>query len=302
MSKILFILIFIFSGSLLATTLPDVIVDSEWLNNNKEKVIILSVYKKAASYETGHIPDAHFIPWSKLREDKQLETVTLIKMVVPAEKFTQLMREAGVNQDSAIVISYKGENSRQFTFATRLYWTLKYYGHENIAILNGGDESWKQAGFALTTEIPETTTGNFTAMAHPEFLADISDVKQAIKTQSTQLIDTRTLPYHLGTVKKSYVYALGHIPASKVIPHPLMMEYQAQGHLLDRNTLKAMVIALGADLDKPVITYCNSAHLATGLWFVLHEMLGVSEVALYDGSMHEWTKDANNPVVTMKME
>jgi thiosulfate/3-mercaptopyruvate sulfurtransferase len=117
-----------------------------------------------------------------------------------------------------------------------------------------------------------------------------------------QLVDARPLDYYLGLKQKSYVYNRGHIPGAKVFPHPLMMNPKNPGELLDRGTLRQLLNAFGIDPEKKNATYCNSGHLASGAWFVLHEVLQQPEVALYDGSMHAWTKHPGHTTTIMQME
>jgi thiosulfate/3-mercaptopyruvate sulfurtransferase len=238
-----------------------------------------------------------------MRDKRTEEGAEHIKMLIDSDAFNTLMRQAGVNNGDAIVIASLGENSDDVTFATRLYWMLKYYQHDNMALLNGGVSHWVKDGKTVANAPAEAKPGNFTASGeNTALLSTTAQVKTAVENDSAQLIDARTLDFYLGAAMKSYVFGKGHIPASKHFPHTALVHWKAPAVFIETKLLGASLEAMGVDLDKPVIAYCNSAHLASGTWFLVSELLGKANASLYDGSMHAWTKDKSLPLVTMKME
>jgi thiosulfate/3-mercaptopyruvate sulfurtransferase len=165
--RLMIFLVLLVSAGVQAGVLPDVLVTPTWLQQHLEQVTVLGVYKNLKAEQAG-IYSAKAIDFSKLRGKSQEDDRTLDKMRVDAATFSALMQSVGVNQDSIVVISYAGQDSDQFTMATRLYWTLKYYGLENIAIVNGGDQSWQQAGFpvaAMATSAAQP--GKFSSTNNP---------------------------------------------------------------------------------------------------------------------------------------
>ena len=144
-------------------------------------------------------------------------------MIPPTFAFEKLMQEAGVNNNSAIVIVSKGAGNGDMTMATRVYWQLKYFGHDNMAILNGGMGQWLVDGRKISSSKEKVSKGNWKATAErKEILATSEDVVAAVKAKG-QLMDTRALSLYLGTWrKKSYVYANGHIPGAKNFPNELL--------------------------------------------------------------------------------
>jgi len=175
--------------------------------------------------------------------------VDLIKLVPTKEEMEKLMRTHGVNDGDAVVIAMKGAGSKDVTFGTRLYWQMKYWGHDNVAILDGGTAAWAAAGHPLSRDKSKPRKGNWVAKGpDTSILATTADVEKAVKN-GTQLIDGRTEDFYLGSTYNK-----------------------------------------GIDPEAPSITYCDSGHLSSGHWFVLHELLGNKQARLYDGSMHEWTK------------
>lgn len=317
-------------GAEAATQVPGPLVDAEWLDQNREKVVILDVRKDTKSFSerpkrikaspialnscgakkdkggdvAGHIPGATLVPWGPLRAERTVDGVKVIKLVPEKAAFEKLMREAGVDNDDAVVIVTKGESSKDLTFGTRLYWTLKYFGHDNLALLDGGMKRWLIEGRRATADAGKPKTGNFTAKAERrELLALDADVEKAVEAKGEQLLDGRDPDYYLGLKQKDYVYAKGHITGAKNVPHPRLFDEGKNGLTFrDAQSLKVVMNAAGADPSQPTITYCDSGHLSTGHWFVLHELLGNKQARLYDGSMHQWTKNKSHAVTAMQAE
>lgn len=310
------------SNVALAASLPSALVETDWLAKNASKVTILDVRKDVKSFTAkpvftmdkktkkkklvkigGHIPGASLVNYGKLRDKTKIGGKTVTRMIVGKDVFSKLMQDAGVNKDSVIVIVSKGENDGDVTEATRLYWQLKYYGHDNIAILNGGMGQWLKDRRKISIKASKVKKGNWVATAErKEILATSEDVAAAVKSKDTQLMDTRSLSLYLGTWrKKSYVFADGHIPGAKVFPTELLTQPKAPARFIATKELKTMAEQMGLDTSAKTITYCNSGHLATGMWFVMSELMGNKNTKMYDGSMHQWTLE-KRPTVKMKME
>lgn len=287
-----------------AASVPGPLVDVAWLKANKGKVVILDVRKKPANFEKqGHIPGAVVVPWKQVRGKKTVGGVALIKMLPSAASFARLMKASGVNKDSAVVITTNGLSSPDVFLGTRLYWQLKYYGHDNVAMLDGGNAAWAAAKLPLSKDRSAAKPGNWAPTAErKELLASTSDVAAMVKGGSKSLVDARTLDYHLGLEqKKKYVYNNGHIPGSHIMPHDLLVAHKGPKTFRAAEKLKATLKAMGVDLSAANVAYCNSGHLGSGLWFAMHELAGNKKAKLYDGSMHAWTKDKSRPVTKMKL-
>lgn len=323
MKKILFaIMFFVAAGSVHAAKVPGPLVDTAWLSKNLNKVVILDIRKNTRSFTAkpvikvdkktkkmtilrvgGHIPGAVLVNYSKIRSKKTVGGVKLVKMLPGKKAMENLIQAHGVNQDSAIVIVSEGQNNGDMTGATRLYWQLKYYGHDNMAVLNGGVAQWLMDKHKVSIKKSAPGKGNWKATAErKEILATSEDVAKAVKDKSIQLVDNRPISQYLGAMyKKSYVYAPGHIPTAKSFPNELLTKVAAPAKFNSTKQLTSLSKALGIDPKKPAIAYCNSGHLATGGWFYMSEIMGNKNVKMYDGSMHQWTKE-KRPTVTMRMD
>ncbi len=303
-----------------AFDLPGPLVETDWLAKNQGNVVILDIRKDVKSFTkkpvfkrdkktkklklkkvAAHIPGSILVNYKNLRSNKKIDGRTVKKMIVGKAAFEKVMQDAGVNKDSAVVIVSKGEDNSHLTMATRLYWQMKYYGHDNMAILNGGMAQWLIDKRKISSKASKAKKGNWKSTAERnEILATSKDVEAAVKAK-TQLVDTRPISLYLGTWrKKSYVYDSGHIPGAKPYPNELLSS-KMPAKFLKVSDSKLLFQQMGIAPEKQAITYCNSGHLATGSWFVLSELMGNKNVKMYDGSMHQWTLEKHD-VTKMKME
>ena len=238
----------------------------------------------------GHIANARLWDWKTVRTKRTVDGIELDGMAPTRSDFERLMRDLGINNNSAVVLVANADDTPSLTFATRAYWTLKYFGHDQVAILNGGTAKWAAEKRPLVFDASAPAKGNFSVKAERrELLATTADVDAAVRDRRVQVIDGRTPEFFAGQTKKDYVYAKGHIPGAKNMPHPQLVD--AQAHTFKSlDALRQLAAQIDVDPAKPIITYCDSGHLSSGQWFVFHELLGNKDVKLYDGSMHEWTK------------
>ncbi len=284
--------------------LPGPLVTVDWLDKHRGEVVLLDVRKDSSRYtQEGHIPGAILVDWAQVRADLTEEGVVYEKMLLDEARFEQLMQAHGVDKDSAVVIAHGGKDAKQFSFGARLYWQLKYYGHDEVALLDGGTAQWKASGRELTRTSSAPKSGNFQVRAkRDEILATTEEVEAAFADGSAQLLDSRPLAFHLGLEKRKYVGAPGHIPGSKNVPFSLLTPMKGPGVVRPGKDLRMSTKALGIDPGKPIIAYCNSGHVSAGTWFALYELLGNKDVQLYDGSLHAWTKDAKRPMAAMQVD
>lgn len=297
-------------------SLPGPLVSAKWLQDKLDKVVILDVRKDVKSFTArpiytldknsgtkklvnvaAHIPGAVLVNYDQIRSKRLINGNPVDKMVPEADEFATLMQKSGVSRDSTIIIVSKGMSNLDMTMATRLYWQLKYFGHDNMAILDGGMAAWLEGGYDATTQVAEVKEGDWRVVTQRrELLAESEDVEAAIKSGKVQLLDNRPLGQYLGLHKQPYVYAYGHIPGAISYPNELMTTAPAPSQFFTKDKVLLIMKQMGVDPNKPTITYCNSGHLASGGWFILHELLGNQDVRLYDGSMHEWTLEKRSTV------
>lgn len=293
--------------SAFAIDAPSPLVDASWLNAHKDEVTILQVsgpldaFTKAPITETvdgktvvktvsGHVPGANFVDFGKVRVTRMVEGKKVKKLIPLKGDFEKLAQSWGVNKDSTIVFVPAGLSTGDVDEATRLYWQFKYYGHKNMAILNGGMAAWLASGYPAATNAPSTRKGNWKASGEDKsILATYSDVKSALKENNVQLADARPQNQYMGVFTKKGELS-GHLAGAKDISPDLLTKADgASADFLPAASYKSIMQAKGLNTDAATIAYCNTGHLASGLWFVSHEIVGNKQTKLYDGSLVEYS-------------
>jgi thiosulfate/3-mercaptopyruvate sulfurtransferase len=292
-----------------AGVLPGPLVDTQWLAANADKVQIVEVRGNAKSFTTqpeistdakgkktieeigGHIPGSVLVDAKKMRTDRKYGDLTVKYMIPEAADFEKYVRSSGVVSGKPIVLVPVGAEVADINDALRMYWQFKVYGEDDMAVLDGGYTAWLLEGRAVSKDAP-AGNGSWSVKADrsARYFASSEDVARAVQTRSATLVDSRDGPLYHGLVKRDYVYAPGHIEGAKLYPTELMFKNSA-GMLkfMAPATYKGLLSAQGIDDKAAAIAYCNSGHLASGPWFLMSEVLGNSQVRLYDGSLHQWT-------------
>ncbi len=309
------------SSSAQAVQVPGPLVETNWLAENISQVVILDVRGDLQSFTFepkffkdkktgkqhlvrvgGHIANASLVNFKEVRADRKVGKNVVKNMLPEKDVFEKLIQKAGVNEDSTIIIVSKGSGGGDILLATRLYWQLKYYGHDNLAILNGGLAQWLIENREVSVKPVKPSPGNWVASAQrDELLATSEEVATESQTKSAQLVDIRPIGQYLGTYKSSSVSALGHIPGARNFPTELIFTSGVPTKLVSKQQAQQLATALEIKSDGNQIAYCNTGNMASGGWFFFSEVLGYKNTQLYDGSMHQWTLE-KRPTVTMVME
>jgi thiosulfate/3-mercaptopyruvate sulfurtransferase len=237
------------------------------------------------AYRNGHLPGAAFID---LDRDLAGPPGALGRHPLPpAEAFTAAMRRAGVHGDRPVV-AYDAADS---TAAARLWWTLRYFGHERVQVLDGGYRAWVASGGAVTTAEPDVRPGDFTA--RPGRLPVLDAAGAAALATDGVLLDARAAERYRGEVEPIDPVA-GHIPGA--LSAPTLGNVGEDGRFLPPERLRERFAGLGATGAAEVGAYCGSGVTAA------HEVLALTiagvPAALYVGSWSNWVADPANPVAT----
>jgi thiosulfate/3-mercaptopyruvate sulfurtransferase len=254
--------------------------------------------KATASYADGHVPGSVSAGFATAGWRIEIDGVP--GMTPPKAALERLIGGLGIANDSDVVIvSSGGSDVNDLAAAARVYWTLKYAGHDAVSILDGGWRVWTaDPAYPVATGPSHPTPVTFTATLRPELLAETSEVAAIVDGRNAGvLIDARPESQYVGTVKSPADRVPGHLPGAVSAPEATFFD-SAQGKLKPPAELAALVPASTRAGDAPVISYCNTGHMASTDWFMLHEVLGQQNVKLYDGSMSAWTKDPSRPVAT----
>ena len=243
-----------------------------------------------AAYGEEHLPGAVF---ADLNTDLSAPaTATSGRHPLPApEVFAARLRAWGVNADSRVV-AYDDNSG---AYAARLWWMLRWLGHDDVAVLDGGMRRWLQLGLPLTEDVPAPTPGDFIARPRLGMVVSAPAVLTAALDPSARVLDARAPERYRGEVEPIDKVA-GHIPGAR--NHPFGMSLDSQGRFLPPQALRdAFAASLDGAAPESVIVYCGSGVTACHVLLSL-EHAGLTGARLYPGSWSEWSGDPSRPVAT----
>jgi thiosulfate/3-mercaptopyruvate sulfurtransferase len=267
------------------------LVSADWVaeNINNPHVAIVEVDEDTTLYAQGHIQNAITFNW---REDLQ---DGLRRDIISKEGFEALLSKNGIANDTTVVL-YGGNNN---WFAAYAYWYFKLYGHQDVRLLDGGRKRWELDARPFVTDLPARTATRYVAKDQDLSLRAFRDeviaaigVKNIVDVRSPaefsgELAAPAHLPQEGGQVK-------GHVPTAKNIPWSKAAN--EDGTFKSQDELKEIYTSAGVDLGKQTIAYCRIGERSAFSWFVLHELLEVSDVKNYDGSWTEYGSLVGVPV------
>ncbi|HXE46625.1 MAG TPA: sulfurtransferase [Conexibacter sp.] len=270
----------------------DVLVEPEWLAQHldDEGIRIVEVDENPALYAEAHIPGAIGFDWQKDLQDQ------VKRDFLGPEDFGRLFGDHGISNDHLIVL-YGDRNN---WFAAYTYWYLKYYGHDNVKLLNGPRERWIAEGHPTTTDVPSHATATFAAQPGDDQIRAKRDEVQAALGDGRKLVDVRSPAEFAGEIISPAGYEQegaqrgGHIPGAASIPWAQAV--REDGTFKSADDLRALYGGKGVLSGDPIIAYCRIGERSAHTWFVLHELLGQADVRNYDGSWTEWGNLVNVPI------
>ncbi|KRE13936.1 hypothetical protein ASE63_18235 [Bosea sp. Root381] len=246
-----------------------------------------------AAFETGHVPGAVH---SDYAVDGWRANVGNAPGLLPSlSHLAALVGRLGIKPHDDVVIVPAGVNASDLAAAARVYWTLKTIGHGQQAILDGGYKAWADSARPVETGPSSPTPAAPYPVVMQQNLRSTSDATLvASRSKLATLVDARSASYFEGREKAPEATRAGRIPGA--VSRDYAGAFDAgTGRLRPHGEL---VTLYGGVPKGPVISYCNTGHTAALNWFVLSEVLGRDETALYDGSMTDWTQDPDRPVAT----
>ena len=274
------------------------LVSTTWLEENltRDDIIIIDTRSKMSKsgkhdYLKGHIPGAI---WSEYPGFWRTERDGIVGVLPSIEKLEASLSALGVSEDKTLVIVPAGTSSSEFGAAARIFWTMKYLGHDAVAILDGGHAAWVAESRPLETGDVQPEGNLFVANVRDDLLVSTSQVAEAMGTPAL-LLDGRPEAQFSGKNKHSKATRFGHIPGAVNFDQAKFYD-KATNRLKTKDDLASLLPKPVADGDTPIISYCNTGHWAATNWFVLTQVLGKQNVSLYDDSMVGWTRDAALPI------
>ncbi len=264
---------------------PEALVDTQWVADhlNDSKVKIVEVDVDTSAYDTGHIKGAIGLDW---RKDLQARP---IRDLLPKDEFEALLSSKGIGNDDTVLVY--GDNNNWF--AAWFLWNLKYYGHKDVRLINGGRKKWQDEGRELVTEAPSIKTSTYKASQPDRSIRALRDeVRAELGKAGAVLVDVRSPKEFSGellapeNLPQEGAQRGGHIPGAKNIPWAQAV--REDGTFKPVDELRELYATKGVTPDKEVIAYCRIGERSSHTWFVLQYLLGYPNVRNYDGSWTEW--------------
>jgi thiosulfate/3-mercaptopyruvate sulfurtransferase len=272
---------------------PEVLVDADWVEAHLHDPLVrlIEVDVDTAAYDQGHIPGAVGFNWLNELQDQ------LIRAPIGQAQLEQLLSRAGVSNDTTIVLY--GDNNNWF--AAWALWILKYYGHQDVRLLDGGRVKWLADKRPITTEIPSYARTVYLAQPpHTEIRALRDQVLSELGDKDVALVDVRSPSEYSGELlapahlPQEGAQRGGHIPGATNIPWSLAV--RDDGTFKSAEELRSLYESKGVTADKEVVAYCRIGERSSHTWYVLHYLLGYPKVRNYDGSWTEWGSLIEAPI------
>ncbi len=269
----------------------ELLAEPDWLMEHRDdpNVRIIDCATLEA-YRRAHIPGAVQLPTHYYIKENGPPGEDHGTFVMPPDQFEQLMSKLGVSNDTTVV-TYDDNNA---LVASRLWWVLKYYGHTNAKVLDGGWHRWLTEGRPVTFHATRPEPATFTARPNPAVIVSAQDLKEMHTDTNCQVLDARTDAEWDGENARGNK-RVGRVPGAKHLEWLNFVAKDDRRQFLPREDLERMATEAGFTPDKATITYCQGGIRAAHAAFVL-ELLGWDNVRVYDGSMRDWANRDDTPL------
>lgn len=273
------------------------LVTAEWLKSQAgdENLVIVDIRDDIEKTDLGELPyiaNAVVAPYGSAGWRTEVDGVP--GQIPAEEQIAGLIGGLGIDGDDHVVIVPWGTDSSEFGGATRVYWTFKYLGHDDVSILDGGWRQYDAQGGERVAEAVTPEAVEFPYEVQPQLRTTTDQVVAALES-GTKLIDGRPNEQFIGQSKSPVVRVPGTIPGAVNLPHSSLYsgEYAS---FAQPETVAALAEELGLAEGEDNIVFCNTGHWASIIWFGLSEVAGNKNTAMYDGSMAEWAADPARPI------
>ena len=268
----------------------DPIVSTDWLQKNlKNTKLVVVDLRKVEDYQESHIPGAVNVFYGSWA----IKAGTLLNELPAIDDLADVIGGAGIDKNSLVVLVGKTEKVPEQFDMTRVAWTLKYMGVPNVAILSGGYTQWVRENKPLSLDVVKAKAKPFKAVVNKGLFVDKAFVIS--KVGKATILDTRAPAFYEGKEKLEFVPKTGRIKGA--VNLPVGQLYTAEGLYKTKAELAVLAEkAVGKDLNKEIIAYCDTGKTCTGWTFILTEMFGYKDVKVYDGSFMEYAADPNAPM------
>ena len=272
---------------------PESIVETEWVYEHLDdpSVRLVEVDVDTNVFDHGHISGAVGWNWqSQLQQG-------MVRDLIDKEGMQKLLSDSGISNSTTVILY--GDNNNWF--ACWAFWQLKYYGHQDVRIMNGGRIKWELEGKPFVGTKSEVDSVPYLAKEPDESLRAYRDqVLKALSESAISLVDVRSPDEYSGllfapeNVPQEGSQRAGHIPGAKNIPWAQATD--SDGTFKTYAELLQLYKDNGITGEGNTVTYCRIGERSSHTWFVLTQLLGYSNVSNYDGSWTEWGSIVGAPI------
>jgi thiosulfate/3-mercaptopyruvate sulfurtransferase len=271
----------------------DVLVSTDWVAEHldDDSIRIVEVDENPKLYEEAHIPGAIGFDWKADLQDQ------VKRDFLGPKEFGELMGSRGISNDHTVVL-YGDRNN---WFAAYTYWYFRYYGHNDVKLVNGPREKWIEEGRETTTDVPGHEPTSFEVTGSDDTIRAKREEVLGELESDTRLVDVRSPQEYSGELiamagyEQEGAQRSGHIPGAASVPWAQAVN--EDGTFKSADELREIYTGKGVIAEgKPIIAYCRIGERSAHTWFVLSELLGEEGVRNYDGSWTEWGNLVDVPI------
>ncbi len=277
---------------------PQAIVSTDWLSNNINNpnlVILDGTYhlptanrNAAEEFLLKHIESAVFFDI-----DDIADVDNGLPHMLPSDKvFSDKVGALGINNEKRVVVyDVYGMQS-----AARTWWMFRFFGHENVSVLDGGLPKWINEGNKISSRPVTPSPTTFVCNRQPRLVKSLNDIKEIVKGEKGQIIDARSLGRFNGTEPEPRPsMRSGHMPGAISLPFTKFLDPESKTYISNEK-INHLIKELNIDLNQPITTTCGSGVTACALALGLF-LIGKTDVAVYDGSWSEWGALSDTSIV-----
>jgi thiosulfate/3-mercaptopyruvate sulfurtransferase len=267
---------------------PEQLVETDWVASHAHDANVRIVDMRMNGYAEGHVPAAVYLAPVAIRDANSPPTF----LPTPAA-FEAMMARLGISDATRVVVY----DERGGIYAARLWWILNYFGHSNVALMNGGWVKWTAEQRPVTTDAAVPAAGRFTARPRPQWVATASDVARAIDKPGVKILDARTTAEIEGKDLRN-IRRGGFIPSSIPVYWEDLLDPQ-QKTFKPAGELTKIYEDRGILPSQEVIAYCQVGMRASVDLFAL-SLIGYDKLRNYYGAWEEWGNREDLPIGTRK--
>lgn len=242
----------------------------------------LRVVHVTGDVKAGVIPGAVYAPYSAFRGP-----ASNAGQLPPLPALQALVQQLGISAQTPVVVVHQGSSAADFGAATRVYWTLKSLGVQQLTVLNGGFQQWQAAGLPVSETVAVVAPSRYEPVWQDRWRLTAQQVEQSLDDDAITLVDSRPAAFYLG--QQSVAARPGTIAGADNLSFE---SWFAGNRLRPATELQQLFSANRPREAATTVTFCNTGHLASINWFVLSELLGVSDTRLYAESVVDWAQQS----------